>query len=129
MKSRERVADNNHRLVWWEIMFIVGENGEIAGEQLAIGCVPSNDVHLMRFEGAIEQAEVHNARGSGEFKAIGLHEPVIAIRTLHEFVSEAGPPGGRVWSSLRNRAQLMAARIRAANHDGETVVEPERRLD
>src|SRR5690348_18386454 len=85
--------------------------------------------HLMRFEGAIEQAEVHNARGSGEFKAIGLHEPVIAIRTLHEFVSEAGPPGGRVWSSLRNRAQLMAARIRAANHDGETVVEPERRLD
>src|SRR5690348_17785022 len=102
MKSRERVADNNHRLVWWEIMFIVGENGEIAGEQLAIGCVPSNDVHLMRFEGAIEQAEVHNARGSGEFKAIGLHEPVIAIRTLHEFVSEAGPPGDRKSTRLNS---------------------------
>src|SRR6185437_947968 len=128
MAAGERAAYDDYSLIGRKIMPVVGENGDIAGEQLPVRCISRDDVHRTRFERAIEQAKIHDARRGGEFEAISLHESVVTVRTLHELVAEAGSPGRSVTNSLRNRKQLMAARIWSANHDSETVIEAERRL-
>src|SRR5579863_29238 len=82
----------------------------------------------MRFERAIQQAEVHNPRRAREFQAVGFHKTVEAVRAFHKFVSESRAPCGRVFRSLRNRANAIFARVCSANHDRETVIESQWRL-
>ena len=60
-------------------------------------------------------------------QAVGGGQAFVAVGTLHEFVAESGAPLGSVRCGLRNRFQVEAAGVVAANFYGEGVVESERR--
>src|SRR5437867_3756737 len=80
-------------------------------------------------ESAGEQAEVHDARRRGETKAIGCDQAFVAVGTLHEFVAEPGAPLRSVCGSLRQGLKMQAAGVFAANFDGKSVVESQRRTE
>src|SRR5208282_3281856 len=62
-------------------------------------------------------------------KAICCCEAWISIGTFHKFVAEPGTPLRCRGRGLRKRLEAEVARVLAANHNRESVIETERRLD
>src|SRR6266498_1662344 len=83
----------------------------------------------MIFESAGEQAEVHDARRSGETQAVGCDQALVAVGALHELVPKAGAPLRSVRGGLRECLQMQATGVLASNFDGEGVVEAEGRAE
>src|SRR6185369_10131212 len=109
--------------VWREIMFVVFKHEQVEGRNQPVSHVAGDQVNLMVLKRASEQAEIHDARRRGEMQAVGRDQALVAVGTLHEFVSEARPPLRSVRSGLRNRLQMQAAGIVAPNFNGKSVVE------
>ncbi len=108
-------------------MMVVPQHKEVECRNQPVRIVPCNQIYLMIFECASQQTEIHDARRTREAQAVTCDEPFVAIRTLHEFVSEPGAPLRSKRRGLRERLQVQPSRIRAANHHGESVVETKRR--
>src|SRR6266404_2354855 len=126
MNLQQFLSDNRDAFIRREVVAVVFENEKVEGGDQAIGVVAGDQVNLMLFEGARNQAEIHDARRFCEAQAVGCDQAFVSIGSFHEFVTESGPPLWRVGSGLGDRAQMKFARVYAANHDRESVVEPKR---
>src|ERR1700685_3831765 len=104
-------------------MFVVFEDEQVEGWNQAVGSIARDEVDLLVFEGAREQAEIHDLRGFGEAQAVGGDESFVAVGTLHEFVAKSGAPLRSIGRGLCDGFQVEAAGIFAANLDSEGVVE------
>src|ERR1700686_1508235 len=80
----------------------------------------------MILESAGEKAEVHDARWRGETQAVSRYQPLVAVRALHELVTEPGAPLLSVRCCLRESVQVKAPRVLATNCDSKSVVEAKR---
>src|SRR5215472_16637585 len=100
MAGKDFTAHDRNCLVGWKVVPVVVEDEEVEGGNEAVGGVAGGEVDLTVFEGAGEQAEVHDARRFGETQAVGRGESPVAVGALHEFVSETGTPGGGVLGGL-----------------------------
>src|SRR5208282_572110 len=112
--------------VWRKVMMVVLQHKEVQRRNQSIGIVPGNQIHLPLFKGPRQQSQIHDARRSGKTKSVAGDEPFVSIGTLHEFVSETGAPLWRKLGGLRQRLQLQMARVIAADHHGEGVIESKR---
>ena len=65
--------------------------------------------------------------GIGEAEAVGCGQASVAVRTLHELVTETGAPLRGVGGGLGDGLQVEAAGVVATDFDGEGVVEAEGR--
>ncbi len=106
-------------------MFVVFENEQVQRGDQAVGGVAGDQIDLLVFQGAGQQAQVHDLRRAGEMQAVGGGKSFVAVGTLHEFVAETGAPLWSVRRGLRDGFQAEAASVVAANFDGESVVEAE----
>ena len=89
-------ADYCHGLVGGKEVAVVVEDGHVQGYDQAVGGVAGYYVDLLFFQGAVEEAQVHDFGVAGEGQAVGVGQAAIAVGALHEFVAEAGAPlGGR----------------------------------
>src|SRR6476660_6380547 len=70
--TREHLlANDGDGFIGWEIVTVVFENKKIKRGNEPIGCISSDQVHLLIFKSAGEQAQIHDAWWSGETQAIG----------------------------------------------------------
>ncbi len=110
-------------------MPVILQNDHSEGDDKAVGGAAGDHIHLMFLERSIEQSQIHDARFAREFEAVGTRQSTIAVGTFHEFITEAGAPLGAMRRHVRDGAQPEALCILAANHDGEGIVESERRAN
>src|ERR1017187_3089328 len=129
------LPNDDGALVRWEIALVILQDDELGTRQHSIGCVGGGHLNPFTLKGRIEQSEVHRHRGPGQAQPVGLNQPVQAVGPLGELVShtQAPRPGAapRLAESLQALVPGAARRYRhggaGAYHQGEGVVEPERR--
>ena len=85
-------ADDGDGIVRGEIVAIVGEANEMERVDEAVGGIAGHDVYLFIDEGAIDEAEIHDAGSFSEAQAVALDEAAVAVGALEEFVPDAGAP-------------------------------------
>ena len=100
------LANDRDGFVGREVVFVVFEDEQVERGDEAVGGVAGDQVYLLFFEGAGQQAQIHDARRVGEVQAVGGDQALVAVGTLHEFVAESGAPVGRVGGGLRDRLQV-----------------------
>ena len=120
------VANDRDGVVRREIVAIVFEGDEMQGVDQAVGGVAGDDVDLMINEGAIEKAEVHDVRRSGEVEIVAGTPAGESVGTLEEFVTDAGVPLGSDGSEVGHDAEVESLRVALADDHGERVFEAER---
>src|SRR5258705_3263399 len=126
MTSDGGLPHDGYGFVGWKVMAVILQNRQTQCRDQSVGCIARDQIHLFLLQSACEKSEVHDAWGLGEIQVVGGGESFVAVRTLHEFVTEAGTPLRRVRSGLGDRLQMQPARIVTAKHDGERIVETER---
>jgi len=87
-------ANDGNGVVGREIVAVVFEGDEAEGVDEAVGGIAGNDVDLMIDEGAVDEAEVHDARLPGEVEGVAVAPAVETVGTLEEFVADADAPFG-----------------------------------
>src|SRR5205807_772474 len=92
-------------------------------------CVAGNQIDLLVLQTTSEQAKIHDARRRRKAQTVGSDQTLVAVRTLHEFVSEARPPLRRIGGHLRNRLEMQAARIFSSDLNREGVIETQWRTE
>ena len=129
MARQHLLPNDRHGLVRREVVAIVFQNEQIQRRDQSVGGISCGEVHLFVLERAGQQAQVHDARGFGEAQAVGCGQALVAVGTLHELVAEAGAPLRRIGGGLGDGLQAEAARVFAADLDGEGVIESESLAD
>lgn len=118
-------ADGETGLVGREEKFVVDEGKEAAiGEGRVCG-VACDEIDGVRFEGAIDQAEVHGFDANACLKRIGLVETGPAIGALFELVAEAETPIFLASDGIAERCDVEASGLIAAHDHGKGVGEAE----
>jgi hypothetical protein len=125
MRGEDFRADDGDGVVGREIVFVVGEDGEVAGGKKAIGGIPCDEIHLIIEKCSIEEAEIHDAGRGGEFQIVGAGEAGVAVGAFIEFVAEAGAPLRSDGGGAGNCGEMVEAGVGSADDDGEGVVEAE----
>src|SRR5690242_5860890 len=92
------LANDRDSLIWRKVVLVVFEHEQVERGYESVGHIAGNYVNLMIFESASEEAEVHDSRWRGEMQAVGRGQPLVAVRALHEFITECGTPLRRVLS-------------------------------
>jgi len=126
-KFRERVfANDRYGVVGREIVTIVGEADEMERIDEAVGGIAGDDVDLFVDERAVDEAEIHDARGRGELKAVALDEAAIAVGAFEEFVADTSAPARGDRNDVGNCLEMELLGVRAANDHRKRVFESER---
>ena len=107
-------------------MAIIFKHDEIKRGDQAVSVCASHDINLIILQSAIEQAQIHYARGFSEFETVFCGQPFVAIGPLNEFITNAKTQLPRDGSGIGKRFQAQAACIGAAHHHGKSVIEAER---
>ncbi len=92
----------------------------------AVGGIAGDDVDLMIDESAVEEAEVHDVRRSGEVEIVAVAPAAEAVGAFEEFVADAGVPLGSDRSEIGHGAEMEGLRVVSADDHGESVFEAER---
>src|SRR2546426_3261549 len=106
MTGQGLAAHHRHGFVRREIMLVILEHGEAESCDQAVGRVAGHQVHLFFDQASVEQPEVHNPGRGGELQAVRPCQALEAVRALHEFVTKAGPPLGRITRGVRDCMQV-----------------------
>src|SRR2546422_5980350 len=94
------LAHDGNSLIGRKVILVILQHGDVEDIQEAVRGAARHQIHLLAKEGAIEQAEIHEARRPTESEPIGLHEATVAVRTLHELVAKPWPPADRIRNRL-----------------------------
>ncbi len=119
-------ADDWNGVVGREVVFVVDKGGEVEGVDEAVGGIAGDDVDLFVDEGAVDEAEVHDAGRCGEMQAVKLAPATEAVGALEEFVAEAGAHFGSEGNDVGCVAEMEALGVFAADDHDESVLEAER---
>ena len=120
------VADDGDGVVWREIVAVVGEADEVKRIDEAVGGIAGDDVDFFIDEGAIDEAEVHDAGSFGETQAVALDEAAVAVGAFEKFVADAGAPARRDRNDVGNFGEVELFGVGAADDHRECVFESER---
>src|SRR5207237_4604622 len=126
MLPQRFLPKDGHGFVWRKVVAVILQHRQIQSRNKPVRRVPCREINLLVFQGASEQAEVHDARRSGKAQAIGCGQAFVTVWALHELITETGVPLRRVGGSLRDGLQAEAAGILATNFNRESIVESER---
>src|SRR5579863_5559967 len=122
--TRQRLAAHDgDSLVRREVVPVVLEDGHVERGDQSVGRAARNQIHLLLLQSAIEQPQIHDARRRRELESVGARQALIPVGPLHELVAESGAPLGRVARRFRDGVEIQAPRVRAADYDGERIVE------
>ena len=119
-------ADDGDGVVGREVVFVVDQRDEVEGVDEAVGGIAGDDVDLFVDEGAVDEAEVHDAGRCGEMQAVKLAPATEAGGALEEFVAEAGAHFGSEGNDVGCVAEMEALGVFAADDHDESVLEAER---
>ncbi len=122
------LADEWDGLVGREVVLVVGEDAEAERADGAVGGVAGDDVDLAAGQGAVEQAEVHDA-GRGKGEAVGLFEAGEAVGPGLELVADTEAHVGRVGLQVGDGLEVEPVGFGAGHDHGEGVLEAEAALD
>jgi hypothetical protein len=120
------LPDDGDGVVGREVVAVVFEGDEAEGIDEAVGGVAGDDVDLMIDEGAIDQAEIHDAGLLVEVQGVAVAPSAEAVGALEKFVADADAPFGREGNDVGDFLQMEIFRVVAANDHGESVFEAER---
>ena len=119
-------ADDWNGVVGRKVVFVVDQRDEVEGVDEAVGGIAGDDVDFIVDEGAVDEAEVHDAGRRGEMQAVKLAPATEAVGALEEFVAEAGAHFGSEGNNVGCVAEIEALGVFAADHHGESILEAER---
>ena len=108
-------------------MSIVVENKQIESRDKPVCGVPGDQINLLLFQSAGEEAQIHDARRLGKAQAISCSQSFVAVWPFHEFVAEPCSPMRSISGYLRDGFQVKTLGIFAADFNGERIVESKRR--
>src|SRR5258705_4436038 len=91
----------------------------------AVGGVAGDDVDFFVDEGAVDEAEIHDAGRSGKMQTVKLAPAAKTVGALEEFVSETRAHLGDVWDDVAGVAQVQVLGVITTNHHGEGVFKAE----
>jgi hypothetical protein len=120
------LADDGDGVVGREVVAVVGEGDEAESADETVGGVAGDDVHLVIEEGAVDEAEVHDAGRLGEVEIVAIAEAGKAVGALKEFVADAGAPTGSDGNNVGDFLQMEVLGVVAADDHGESIFEAER---
>ena len=126
MSRKSVFPHDRHRFIRREVVLVVLQNCQIARGEQSVGRVSGDQIHLLIEQRAIKQAQIQDSRLGGELQTVNAREAGISVRALHELVAKAGAPVVRVRAASVRVRQMQSARVFAAHHDRESVVESER---
>jgi hypothetical protein len=118
-------SNNRDGVVGREIVTVVVQSDEAKGIDQAIRRIAGDDVHLMINEGAIDEAEVHDARLAGEMESVAVAPATETVGALEEFVADADAPFGSKRCDIRDFLQVEVPSVVAADNHGERIFEAE----
>jgi hypothetical protein len=119
------LADDGDGVVGRKVVAVVFEGDEAEGIDEAVGGIAGDDVDLTIDEGAINQAEIHDAGLPGEVQGVAVAPTAEAVGALEKFVADAGVPFGCEGRDVGNFLQMEIFRVVAADDHGESVFEAE----
>ena len=93
------LTHDGHGVVGRKVVAIIFEDHEVERIDDAIGRITGNNVDLVIFKCAVNQPEVHDARGLGEVKSIAFTPAFEPIRAFEKFEADADTP---LWSDGKN---------------------------
>src|SRR6267154_4093400 len=91
----------------------------------AVGGVAGDDVDFFVDEGAVNEAEIHDAGRGGKMQTVKLAPAAKTVRALEEFVPETRAHLGGVGDDVAGVAQVQALGVITTNHHGESVFKAE----
>jgi hypothetical protein len=116
-------ANDGNGVVGREIVAVVFEGDEAEGVDEAVGGITGDDVDLMIDEGAVDEAEVHDARLPGEVEGVAVAPAAETVGALEEFVADADAPFGGEGRDIGNGAKVGDFGVVAADDHGKSVFE------
>ena len=119
-------ADDEGRLVRREEMAVVLEDDDVEDREEAVRRVRGHHVDVLRLERLVEEPEVHRPRAPREREGVRLLQARQAVGPVQELVADAEPPARRPPGRRAQRRDPGRARVLAADHHRERVVEAER---
>ena len=126
-KPRESGLPNDgDGIVGRKIVEVVGERNETQRINEAVGGVAGDDVHLMVEEGAINKAEVHDARRSRESKSVAIAPAAEAVGAFEKLIADADAPSGSKRRNVREFLQMQVPGVIGTNDHGERIFKAER---
>src|SRR5882757_2062153 len=91
----------------------------------AVGGVAGDDVDFFVDEGAVDEAEIHDAGLGGKMQTVKLAPAAKTVRALEEFVSETRAHLGGVRDDVAGVAQVQVLGVVTTNHHGKGVFKAE----
>src|SRR5712671_7547073 len=91
----------------------------------AVGGVAGDDVDFFVDEGAVDEAEIHDAGRGGKMQTVRLAPAAKTVGALEEFVSETRAHLGGVRDDVAGVAQVQVLGVGTTNHHGEGVLKAE----
>src|SRR5712672_2584199 len=91
----------------------------------AVGGVAGDDVDFFVDEGAVDEAEIHDAGRSGKMQTVKLAPAAKNVGALEEFVSETRAHLGDVWDDVAGVAQVQVLSVITTNDHGKGVFKAE----
>jgi hypothetical protein len=119
-------ADDGDGIVRGEIVAIVGEANEMERVDETVGGIAGDDVYLFIDEGAIDEAEIHDAGSFSEAQAVALDEAAVAVGAFEKLVADASAPAWGDRNDVGNFGEVELLGVGAAHDHGESVFESER---
>ena len=125
-KPRERgLADDGDSIVGRKIVKVVDERNETESVNEAVGGIAGDDVHLMIEEGAVNEAEVHDAGRRGEAERVAIAPAAEAVGALEEFIADADVPFGSEGRDVGYFLQMEALCVVGADDHGKSIFKAE----
>src|SRR5260370_11720864 len=91
----------------------------------AVGGVAGDDVDFFVDEGAVDEAEIHDAGRGGKMQTVKLAPAAKTVRALEEFVSETRAHLGSVGNDVAGVLQVQALGVVTTNDHGKGVFKAE----
>jgi hypothetical protein len=107
-------------------MAIVFKGDQAKRINQAVGGIAGDDVHLMLDEGAVDEAEVHDAGPPGEMEGVTFAPAAETVGALEEFVADPDAPLGSERRDIGNAVEVEILGVAAADDHSECVCEAER---
>src|SRR5258705_11344293 len=127
MEVESLLANHWDGLVRRKVVTVILKHKEIKNRDQSVGGIASDEIDLLVFKRAIQQAKIHDARWFGEAQAIRGGQAFVAVGPLHELVAEARAPLRSIGGGLRNCFEAETPCVFATDFDGKSIVEAQRR--
>jgi len=124
--SESGLANDGDGVVGRKIVEVVNERDKAERVNEAVGGVASDYVHLVVEEGAVEEAEVHDARRSNKAEGVAIAPAAEAVGALKEFIADADAPFGSEGRDVGYFLQMEAPGVLGTDDHGKRIFEAER---